>query len=272
MPSAQTKIAHVEQRGAAELNYVPIQPGALDRMSPTEPNRFSRRALGEVRSHGIVRVQHRQVIGLLRFEQACLRISVVFEGMMAVQMILRQVETHCNMRSKCLDRFQLETRQLQHIPLIGPRSFDHRHRWRADIPAHLVGHSGLPQNVRRERGCSRLAIRSSDANVLTLEERRGQLQLADHRNPSRADRPEQIKIGRNARRDDHQLSSLERLRDLRFDRDPEHGFMRFFIQRSHLRASFKQQPYGCGSGFPHADHDYFFSCQIHVTRIRSAQL
>ena len=118
-------------------------------MRAAEPNRCSRRALGESDGDRIVGIKHGQIAGLLRFEQACLGVRVIFESMMAVQMILRHIQTSCDDALKGLDGFQLEAGEFQHIPLIGPRGFDHRRRGVPMLPPTWQGDSGLPQNVRR---------------------------------------------------------------------------------------------------------------------------
>ena len=66
----------------------------------------------------IVGVQHQKVLGGLVREDALLGGSVIFEGAMAVKMVRRDVQEHCDLGVKIYDGFQLEAGDFEHIPAV----------------------------------------------------------------------------------------------------------------------------------------------------------
>src|SRR5277367_787490 len=98
-----------------------IEPSATYLMCAAEPNRLPGGAPGERNRHRIVRVQHRHITLALRLEQPRLGAGIGVEGMMPVQMILRNVQTSRDGCMKSPDRLQLKARELQHIELTLPR-------------------------------------------------------------------------------------------------------------------------------------------------------
>ena len=63
--------------------------------------------------------------GLLRFEQAALGGGVVLEGVVAVEMVLGDVQRQGDVGAEVGDGFELEAGKLQHVPAVLARALDH---------------------------------------------------------------------------------------------------------------------------------------------------
>src|SRR6202040_875331 len=123
---------------------------ALHGLRRTEKD-WSRR-FREGARYGIVGVEHGQVRGALVLEQSRLGGGVAFEGVVAIEMIRRDVERDSDVGSEGVDGFQLEAGEFEDVPLAGLRGLDHRARRRADVAAYLRGDAAGFQDVAGERG------------------------------------------------------------------------------------------------------------------------
>ena len=95
-------------------------------------------------------------------------------------MIGRHVQRRADVRAKCLGGFQLEARQLQHVPLPGARSLHHRRRRRADVSADLRRDAAGLQDVAGQRRGRGFSVRAGDADDLAFQEPAREFQIADH--------------------------------------------------------------------------------------------
>ncbi len=84
----------------------------------------------------VVGVQYGKIFRSLIFEDASFRGGIVFEGVMTVQMVGRDVQHDRNVRMKGLDGLELKAADLQHEPGILGRLIDKSDRRSADISAH----------------------------------------------------------------------------------------------------------------------------------------
>ena len=111
-----------------------------------------------------------------------------------------------------------------------------------------------------ERGGGGFAVGSGDADVLPLRNGAASSNSPITGIPARADRPEQIKIGRDARRD--APSDRRRSNDcvrLRFDRDPRARLPSVFHPPLAPSRLFRAAALRLRCRIRHADHHYFSS-------------
>jgi hypothetical protein len=121
-----------------EPDFVRLKPHTrIYGMRAAEPHRRGLREPGVPHAHRIVGVQHREIARLLRFKQSGFGGGVLFEGMVAIQMVRRNVKPNRNTRAKAANCLELKAGKLQHVPLIWPRGADHRGHRRPNISAHL---------------------------------------------------------------------------------------------------------------------------------------
>ena len=114
---------------------------------------------------GVVGVQHGEIAGLLGLEEAALGGGVVLEGVVAVEVVRRDVERHADVGAERLDGLELEARKLEHVPLRpGAESSTIAVTGRADIAAHLDRDAALPQDVADHGGGGGLAVGAGDAD------------------------------------------------------------------------------------------------------------
>ena len=66
----------------------------------------------------VVGIEDGVIAGTLGFEQAALGGGVVLEGVVAVQVILRDVERERDVRAKFDDGLELEAGEFQHVPAV----------------------------------------------------------------------------------------------------------------------------------------------------------
>ena len=135
----------------------------------------------------------------------------------------------------------------------------HRSRWSADIAAHLHRNAAGLQNMsghRRRRG---LSVRTGDADDLALQKPAREFQIADHRDAAPAGLLREIQVGRHARREHHQIRSLERSGFLRLDGHAQLDKFRIchcgLIHCRHSRSLFHQQLHRRDAAARHSDHD-----------------
>src|SRR5580765_1097847 len=88
----------------------------LDLFFPAEPKQLRARAIRESGGCGIVRIEYREVVPLLVFEDASLRADVVGEGFVAVKMVRSDVQDYGNPGPEANDRLQLKARYFKHSP------------------------------------------------------------------------------------------------------------------------------------------------------------
>ena len=88
-----------------------------NRLRRTEPHRFRRAAIRIAAADGIVGVQHREIARALIHEQARLRLGIILERVVPIQMIGRDVQRRADVGAKGLGGFELKAGQLQHVPL-----------------------------------------------------------------------------------------------------------------------------------------------------------
>src|ERR1039457_2533859 len=128
---------------------------------------------------------------------------------MPVEMVGRDIQNDADIRLEAVNGFKLKTGQLQYIPLFRPRHFDHRSRRGTDVAADLTRNPGFTQDMSGQRGRGRFSVRPGDADRVTPQEPRGQLQLTDYLNAARTRVLEQVEVGRNAGRDHRQVRGSE---------------------------------------------------------------
>ena len=139
-------------------------------MCAAEPHCLRLGSLSKCHRHRIVRIQNGKIVRALRLENAGLRIRIILEAVMPVQMVLRHVQAGRDGRVKSLDGFQLKAGKLQHVPLIGPRTFHHLGRRGSDIAAHLARDPALAQNVASQRRGGSFSVGARDPDGRSLQE------------------------------------------------------------------------------------------------------
>src|ERR1051326_5983689 len=165
MPSAQRDIGDVHYNASVIADLFTFEPrSGGDRFFQAEPHGRRSRARGVSDGHRIVGIQYREIACPLSLEKPSLGGGIIFERVMPVEMIGRDVQYGANVRTELADGLELETRNLQHVPLPRARGLHHR-GWRyADIPAHLAGDPGFFEDVACERGGRGLPISAGDAD------------------------------------------------------------------------------------------------------------
>ena len=79
-----------------------------------EPENLRPGAAGQFHAGGIVGVQDGKIVGLLILEDAGLGVSIGSKCAMAVQVVRGDVQHHGNLRTKCLDGFELKAGNFKH--------------------------------------------------------------------------------------------------------------------------------------------------------------
>src|SRR4029077_10797183 len=74
-----------------------------------EPEQLRARTSRQSSGGGVVGIQDGEVILTLIFEDALLGVDVIVESLVAIEMVGRDVENHCDSRPKFNDGFQLKT-------------------------------------------------------------------------------------------------------------------------------------------------------------------
>ncbi len=159
VPAADRDLAGLHQQLAVENQFVAAEhsPG-LHFPAAAEPLGRGSGACGVGYADGIVGVEHGVIAGALGLEEPALGGGVVFESVVAVQVILRDVQRQGNVRAKFGDGLQLEAGEFQHVPPIVGRRIDHGGDRNADVAAHLHGDAGLAQDVPDQAGGGGLAV------------------------------------------------------------------------------------------------------------------
>ena len=146
---------------AVEYQLIGAQAGAGRDLAPAaEPLGRGGGAPGIGYAHRVVGVQDGEIAGLLGFEETALGRGIILEGMVAVQVVLRDVEGDADVGAKLGDGLQLEAGEFQDVPAIRPRGLDHGGDRGPDIPAHLHGHAGLAQDVADQAGGGGFSVRA----------------------------------------------------------------------------------------------------------------
>ncbi len=137
MPAADRQLAERHQPVPVEPESAPSmdRPAEVPPGVGIEPDRGPRRDLRPRAAPRIVRIQHRPILLRLQTEQAAFGLRVGVHRVMPVHIFLREIQAHRNMRTKSLDRLQLETGEFQHVPLLRTRIGHHVNHRPPDIAA-----------------------------------------------------------------------------------------------------------------------------------------
>src|ERR1035437_1447136 len=178
--AADEDVAGWHQELAVEDEFVAAEGGAgLYVAAAAEPPRRGSGTGGVGYAHGIIGIENGGIAATLGFEEAALGGGVVVEGMVAVQVVLRDVERESDVRAKFEDGLQLEAGEFEHVPAVVARRADHGCDREPDVAAHLNGDAGLAEDMADQAGGGGLAVGAGDADGAALEEARGELDLAD---------------------------------------------------------------------------------------------
>src|SRR6202521_1321548 len=95
----------------------------------------------------ISRVQHRAVRFRLVLEDSRFGPAILFERVMPVQVVGREIQKHADVRAKCFNQLQLKAAQLHHSDGVGAGLLHSRNQGSADIPSENRGKTSAFQNM-----------------------------------------------------------------------------------------------------------------------------
>src|SRR5215469_609054 len=157
--AADRYLAGVHQRLPEEDQLVAAKACArLYVLAAAEPLGDGRSALGVSAADGVVGIEHGEIARLLRFEQAALGGGVPFEGAVAVEVVLCDVEADTDVGAEFADGFKLKAGELEHVPAVLAGGRNHPAHGGADIASHLNGQTGFAENVAGEAGRGGFAV------------------------------------------------------------------------------------------------------------------
>ena len=99
---------------------------------------------------------------------------------MAIQVVRRHIQDSGDVAAERSARFQLETRQFQHVPMVGTRVVDNIEDGSADVACKSAGNARVPQDMPDKRCRRGLAISAGDADHAALQGGRSDLQFPTH--------------------------------------------------------------------------------------------
>jgi hypothetical protein len=149
---------------------------------PAEADDARPQAARDGHHRGIVAVEHGPVLARLRREEARLRVAIVGEARMAVEMVVGHVQEAADVRAEALDPLELEARHLGDADV--PLGLEGRDERRAEVPARERAPAGRREREADERRRRALAVRSGDPDDRTREPSRCDLDLARDRDPA----------------------------------------------------------------------------------------
>ncbi|MNO88350.1 hypothetical protein D3C76_797950 [compost metagenome] len=112
----------------------------------------------------IVPVQHSRICGYLIGEQLCFGIDIILHAPMVIQMGLRNIQQTTYFRAKRLRTFELEAAKFDNHPVILCSFLCCLAERRAYVSCNNRIHTCSIQHLAYPSRCSRLAIRTRDAN------------------------------------------------------------------------------------------------------------
>ena len=178
----------------------------LDRAAAREQSRLRSRRPPQVHRGLIVRVDDRDVVGVLVLEHSALRSGVRLERVVAIQMVRREVQHHGNPRSKSFDLLQLKTAHLDHMQRLGRGGVHLCADWLADVAAHRYRESRLLQHSTRQRRRRRFSLRACNRDHAASQPSEREFHFADHRNARRSRSGYRGQFGWNARAQHNQFA------------------------------------------------------------------
>ena len=187
-------------------------------------------------------------------------------------MILRDVQRQPHVRVEIANGLELKTGKLQHVPAVLARCRDHRRHRRSDIATHLRRDARRAQDVADQAGGGGFAVGAGDADGAPLQERRRQLDFADHVHAALASGFERRQVHRHVGRDHYRVALQKHCRRLQFEGDRKaRQHLRRFAQlverlqvgRPDARAQARQQFGRRQPRFFHADHQHSGAGPVH---------
>ena len=224
----------------------------------------------------IVAIQNRPVVAVLHAEQTRLGAAVLVEILVAIEMVLGEVEMYADVRLEALGALELVARDLGHHRVeFAPGRLDQR---RAEIAADENAPSRGLENFADERRHRALAVGAGDRDDRRGDETAAQFQLANHRDSPAVGFGQQARRGRNAGTRDHQVDAVKPGRIFGAEMDLARrrrgaacaGFgvrvrAKIGAQIGHhqARAARRQQARGGESAYAESDHHHAFARKVH---------
>ncbi len=153
--------------------------------------------------------EHGRVARLLPLEQPQLRVSVLLEAAVPVEMVGLEVEQDADARPERVHVLELERGELEHEPG-AVRRLEPADRC-ADVAGDLDGYAAGTEDLADELGGRRLAVRAGDADDRARrEEPRAQLDLAPHRESGRPRSADERRLAGHPRALHQHVGAIER--------------------------------------------------------------
>src|SRR5579862_9892034 len=163
-------------------NAAKPSPAKAPHGTAAAPNETTRERTPATPRLGIVAVHDCPVVRALRREEPRLRVAVLGERAVAVQVVGRHVEEAPDPRPEALHPFELEARHLDDRDL--GRVVERGDQRRAEVAAGEGPAAGARKREADERRGRALAVRTRDGDHRTRQHAEGELDLAPHRDPA----------------------------------------------------------------------------------------
>ncbi len=223
---------------------------------------------GACRDQRVIDVQDGVVVGTLVLEDAELRVDVLLEAVVAIQVVFGQVQKDGDVRPEALDPLELEGGEFDHDALHLGAAHGELDEWIADVPADEGVEAASLEDLAGQRGRGGLAVGPGDGDHRGLDEPGGELHLGDHAAPLRPCHLERLDVHRDAGGDDDQVGHEEAVGDVtpKLQAKVEVGelgedvFQRLIVTHvgdGHLRPGLGQKAGHGDAGLRETYHQYF---------------